>query len=303
MYKIVSIILLVFILVACNNKAENTTNTTENNQAIYDKKNDGIVYDKLEEMEENKSNISGANINKSSLDNENMDEDASDNHSTDDVQSNNEDENEVIHLKTTIPVYKEVSQEYLEHLMKYDEIIKRMEDNDVSYDKLTKEDQKIYDEFFDPGGCSWYCSGVIHDIFASSTLEADANITYEPQNIIDGHVKTAWVEGTNESGIGESISFQISGDISYFIIYNGYVETEELFYMNNRVKKLGLLIDGELKYILELFDTREGQIVNLDYDKYVFYDNILLTFEIMEVYSGWKYDDTCISEIEFLGGH
>jgi hypothetical protein len=149
-------------------------------------------------------------------------------------------------------------------------------------------------------GCSWYCNGTIHEVFASSFLESEGGHTYDPENIADECLDTVWAEGVPGSGIGESVTYRVSGPISGISIYNGYGKTDELFLNNNRVKKLRVLIAEKTEYIIELFDIRNEQVIFLESNKY---ENVTIKFEILDVYRGLKYDDTCVSEIQFLGGH
>ena len=71
---------------------------------------------------------------------------------------------------------------------------------------------------------------------------------------------------------------------------------------NNRVKKLKLTIDNTKQYILELEDTKNLQIFDINYRNDNITKKINMKFEIMEIYPGKKYDDTCITSIYLSGG-
>lgn len=157
---------------------------------------------------------------------------------------------------------------------------------------------------------------------------------YAPWKANDNDIKTAWVEGKKGDGIGEKIFLNIIGrptnefkamKINFYII-NGYAENEKLFLLNNRIKKAKLNI-YEAKFdicggyyskrysnlmlnsssIIMLKDTMEEQLIPIEikeiksiknnsntdsYSSYFF----IAELEILEIYKGTKYDDTCISE-------
>ena len=101
---------------------------------------------------------------------------------------------------------------------------------------------------------------------ASSELEESGNLTYIAHNAIDGVTSTAWVEGVQGDGIGESISITFDND------------------------------ENEIDAIC----VRNG------YDQIVFFDSPhwgkSITFTIESVYPGSRYSDTCISEIFLARG-
>ena len=98
-------------------------------------------------------------------------------------------------------------------------------------------------------------------------------------------------------------------------LFNGYGKSEELWKANNRLKRIGIEIlglEGEIvnnkfpkrylyRFIVDFPDTKWVEINLKDYIKngtdinYV--ENI--KFYILDTYKGTKYNDTCISEIEF----
>lgn len=155
------------------------------------------------------------------------------------------------------------------------------------------------------GGCSWYCGGEMYKQSSSSHLPASKTITYTVQNTHDFDLRTAWSEGKDDYGIGESISFYFkpkSPRVNQIQIWNGYQKTTELYAKNSRPKTLKLYINGEAKYMLHLQDTMAVQLfsiapVHSDKDGV----DLELKLEIVEVYKGSKWKDTTISEINFNG--
>ena len=136
---------------------------------------------------------------------------------------------------------------------------------------------------------------------ASSELEESGDLTYIAHNAIDGATSTAWVEGVQGDGIGESISITFDNDeneIDAICVRNGYEKSEDIFYKNNRVREATVEFeDGSVEYF-ELMDH--------GYDQIVFFDSPhwgkSITFTIESVYPGSRYSDTCISEIFLARG-
>jgi hypothetical protein len=160
---------------------------------------------------------------------------------------------------------------------------------------------------------------------ASSILKTDAinRFNYEPKNLFDNDLNTAWVEGAAGSGVGDWVEIQIAKNsyIEAIGIINGYTKNEAIYNANNRIRKIRLYveyIDGwsenakpnrkestdivlAAKQFNELNrDVRAPFISWLaDYGAGDPIAKIRLT--ILEVAEGAKYNDTCISELYLLG--
>lgn len=155
------------------------------------------------------------------------------------------------------------------------------------------------------GGCSWYCGGGNYKVKSSSILSSENKTTYDTKNANDLSYKTAWIEGKSGEGVGEYLEYYFKSNsprITKIIIANGYMKTESTWKNNNRVKKLKLSINGKQFGILNLEDSRSDQTFELG----TFGHNkngtdLILKFEIAEVYRGDKYNDTAITEIYFNG--
>ena len=151
------------------------------------------------------------------------------------------------------------------------------------------------------GGCSWYCGGGNYKIKASSSL----GDSYKAEFANDLSYKTAWVEGKKDEGISEYLEYYFKNDsprITEIIISNGYMKSEETWKNNNRVKKLKLYVNGVPLGVLNLKDSRTDQyfeVGTLGHNKNG--TDLILKFEILEVYKGSKYNDTAITEIYFDG--
>ena len=64
---------------------------------------------------------------------------------------------------------------------------------------------------------------------------------------------------------------------------------------NNRVKKLKIIFSDERYQIADLKDVNNFQRILIDRDS----PTKFIKLEILEVYKGSKFNDTCISEIDF----
>ncbi|MDR3272884.1 MAG: hypothetical protein LBT29_05345 [Flavobacteriaceae bacterium] len=152
-------------------------------------------------------------------------------------------------------------------------------------------------------GCSWYCGGGPDRIFASSELKPSGNLTYKANNAHDFSLRTAWVEGVQGYGIGESITYRfekLSPPVTTVEIFNGYMKSDEVWQDNSRVKQLKVYVNGNPYALLNLKDIKSRQLFKIGSHQGKKSD-LYLKFEIVDVYPGDKYDDTAISEIEFDG--
>ena len=161
--------------------------------------------------------------------------------------------------------------------------------------------------------CSWYCGGGDDTLSASSTLSSQGGVSYEVGNAHDLSYGTAWVEGAEGYGIGESITYHFpphTPRITEVNVVNGYVKSERLWRDNSRVKTLLMYVDGEAYAELHLADTREVQSFTVeplghgdraDWTSLVEKGWWTIRFEIAEVYEGDRYEDTAITEIYFDG--
>lgn len=135
----------------------------------------------------------------------------------------------------------------------------------------------------------------VEDVTASSYL-SEKNIKHVPDLIMDGDTTTAWVEGVDGNGEGESITFTF-GDlyaVSDIKIWNGYQKSEDLYYKNARPAELELeFSDGSTERI-SVQDTSSG-FQEFALERHV---TSYVKVKIISTYEGSKYEDTVISEIE-----
>lgn len=85
-------------------------------------------------------------------------------------------------------------------------------------------------------------------------------------------------------------------------IYNGYIKNYDLFKANARVKTFRLYINNVPYAILELSDTTAQQSFKIEPVRSTIKNkDLVLTFEILEIYEGDKYKEVAVSEINFDG--
>lgn len=163
---------------------------------------------------------------------------------------------------------------------------------------------------------------------------------YSAKKAVDGKIETAWVEGVEGDGIGEYIMFNLNfaSIPSYedfennnryvivdIIIINGVAKNQNIFKMNNRIKKATLEVyEAEVAirqidpwvvskqepilnstFEINLKDTMEPQRFKIKFKpKQKPISGSLSSFlcvgklTIKEVYPGTKYKDTGVSEIK-----
>lgn len=148
---------------------------------------------------------------------------------------------------------------------------------------------------------------------------------YSVGSLTDNDPKTAWAEGVDGSGIGEVLIVPCLDLKKSVKIWAGYGKSDAAFAANNRPKSLRVVIvraelNGATQYgsIYENLKVVSEKVVtledkngyqNLSIPEYIaesYYSKIFestseykyfLGVEILDVYKGTKYDDTCISEI------
>lgn len=142
----------------------------------------------------------------------------------------------------------------------------------------------------------------------SSELAGQEGKTYDGNNLIDGDYSTAWVEGVDGVGVGQTITLHLDKPTEVYgvLLYNGYLASVDLYNKNGKVTQVAV-------------DFGQGQVVKKDIDTYapqtsgdsisemnmnigriapdqpVVTDTITIT--ITEAVAGDKYEDTCISEV------
>jgi len=145
-------------------------------------------------------------------------------------------------------------------------------------------------------------------VTASSTLPSSRTSNYSPDNLFDG-TNASWCEGAKGSGVGEyiQVDFRYPDVLDYLMMKNGFGK-EKYWSANARVQKMKVTNEeGESRIIL-LEDTPDLQVVGLNVieesEDYLLeasggLPGSSFTFEILEVYPGDRWEDLCLTELNF----
>jgi hypothetical protein len=136
------------------------------------------------------------------------------------------------------------------------------------------------------------------NITASSYL-IEGSVSYFPSNAGQSDIGKPWVEGVEGQGIHEKLVFQQAVYNTEAIhISSGFVSFDkpQLYKQNSRPKKINVSVSGKFSYNVELEDTPNYQTIMLPQKLGV---DDTLVIEILDVYLGEKYDDTCINSVLF----
>ena len=136
--------------------------------------------------------------------------------------------------------------------------------------------------------------------FSSSSHLKENNIEYDASNLTKLKTKEPWVEGVEGYGIGEKIYITNFG--SSFFIINGFISYKKpyLWNQNSRVKKLKMSFVSNPEYMpleIELENTSLLQKIVIPPNYRGKNQDEKIEIEILEVYEGSKYQDTCINGI------
>lgn len=136
-----------------------------------------------------------------------------------------------------------------------------------------------------------------YQIEVSSVLVDNTAIgfNYEGEMVSDKDFSTAWCP--SDGGVGSKISYVFNSPVkaSYFGVVPGFARDEAIYKQNNRIKSLSLYFDDVKFKDYELGDAYEMQFVEFGEEKTF----KKITIEVIAVYAGSKYQDTCISEWDF----
>lgn len=132
----------------------------------------------------------------------------------------------------------------------------------------------------------------------SSQLTGKSGTVYGAAFLNDGDTSTPWEEGVEGDGIGEQITYEPEAGTKLQVIriYPGNGRSDKAFQENNRPKTITLEIDGK-KQTLNFDDA--GHFYTFSSKKPVTAKQVKLIID--SVYQGSKWQDTCISEVEFYG--
>lgn len=122
-------------------------------------------------------------------------------------------------------------------------------------------------------------------------------LEFDPRNLFDGSLQTAWCEGKPDDGIGEyvQVTFPQTVQLTGIDIVNGWAKGEEYYKQNGRVAELKIVSNTDQEAVVTLTDE------NYDYQHSdISVGGTSFKFIINKVHKG-KDPDTCISEIKLQG--
>jgi hypothetical protein len=208
---------------------------------------------------------------------------------------------------------------FIQVLLPCQEHINLIPDN-ITVRRFTLNDQDQLEHVYGVSESLFYedPSSVFDKLKTSSTLPRDKYGSYDAKMAVDGSLETAWVEGKDGPGTGEYI-FCVFQASDYLYIFPGYGSSEKIWKLNNRVKKARITAYGLGVYTTTgapepVFNPMVEEFTVMFKDRYA-YQGIpmgkyqcsrggnwekfwFVRIEILDVYKGTKYDDTCIAEIK-----
>lgn len=142
------------------------------------------------------------------------------------------------------------------------------------------------------------------NIVSSSFLPAAAGgkIDYKPENLVDGNLNTAWIEGVKGNGVGEWVEFQYEGQCNFkkLFILNGYqkksAKGQSSFGKNLRPARIKVATEMNQEQTFDLTDTTAEQVLTLNMSGH----NLRITIEAVHQ-TGQEAHDCGFSEISVFG--
>ena len=144
-------------------------------------------------------------------------------------------------------------------------------------------------------GQKWSMLHSNYKVKASSTMKADGDITYVPENIREWWEDNAWSEGVPGPGTGEWLEITPAEPkpLLGIKLKPGY-HKEGLFKANARPKKIRFELNGEHRFDADIPDQEEEVTIPVaGYAKPV--NKLRMTFT--EVYPGSRFEDLCVSSV------
>ena len=131
-----------------------------------------------------------------------------------------------------------------------------------------------------------------------SSADQEGNYVHSAKLTIDGNTGSCWSEGVKGIGIGENIEIHFNGNykVSGMNIWIGHQKSQDLFSQNARPTALRVEGSDGSKEIYNLEDKFGPQ--RIAFKTPITANKVKLIVE--RVAPGSKYEDTCISEVEFF---
>lgn len=133
---------------------------------------------------------------------------------------------------------------------------------------------------------------------ASSVRAPLAPNAYEPTNVYDRDLKTAWVEGASDDGVGEYVRVYLDGThkASFIKIHNGYHKNQFLYEENHRPASIQISGGNGESMTYTFTDEMKENIIYLGE-----WTTDYIQINILSTFPGDDLMDTCITEIAVFG--
>lgn len=140
-------------------------------------------------------------------------------------------------------------------------------------------------------------------VAATSSLAPSDGLTYEPTNVLDGDLSTAWNSQTSDDeGRGEVLTFRFTEPVELTGIrfVNGYAKSNDVFTANHRIRNLTVRTD-EVEQAVTLMDIAEEQEILFEFGL-----TSKVEIEVAEIYPGDGFNnpdistDLALSEVVFV---
>lgn len=155
-------------------------------------------------------------------------------------------------------------------------------------------------DFYATGDLDWY--GIWPDTIYASSVAQDNGKKYDVKNVLGFGVYKPWCSAIGKAeGASLTCLFKLGKrPIQNISLCNGYCHTEKQWKDHGRVAKMELLVDGSHYKTYNLKDTPDNQNIEIDsISPKTSGAPVELSFKILKVYPGAKYNDVCISHLSF----
>lgn len=138
-------------------------------------------------------------------------------------------------------------------------------------------------------------------IEASSTLLPQSGNGYGTENLMDSDPATAWVEGDQGHGHGETLTLETESDCtaSGLLLLNGHCRDYDTWQENTRIHRLLLTLNGEPVMTAGLLDVMGAQYVGFP-EPVTLSHGDRLKLEVVQVYPGSIHPDAALSELSMV---
>lgn len=155
----------------------------------------------------------------------------------------------------------------------------------------------------------------VQNVEYRDNLKSQAGNTYEPFNMLDGNLRTAWAisldKASYEGGRLYGPTFTVRcKKLSHIVLCNGYAKNDASYKNNSRAAHIifcnvdnmsGVDDESSLLYEGILKDTPEPQTLSINEKANKNIKQIQMIFPVDGLRRGAKWNDLCISEVEFWG--